>query len=86
MHIDWRVSLGAQATHQDVGLRMRVGLLRSDVAAFDQQLHIRVVKGLAHQLAIVEVVHPRVTGMCPVAIATCIDDKGGKRAVWLFLG
>ena len=84
MDVYRRVAFGAQATHQNIGLGVHVGLLFGNLAAFDQQLDVRMVDRAPHELARMVVVYPRVASMGPVAVAGRIDQESRNRAVRFF--
>ncbi|MCY1229302.1 hypothetical protein D9M72_416640 [compost metagenome] len=75
----------AQATQQDVALRMDVGLGLADLAAIDQRLHVRMVARALDQRAVVEVIDARVACVDPGAVAFRVHQEGGQRAVRLLL-
>ncbi len=79
------VALGAQAPHQDVGVRMGIGLGLGDLAAVHQRLDVGVVAGAVDELGAPEVVDARVARMRPVAVAAGMDEEGRHGAVGLLL-
>jgi hypothetical protein len=65
---------------------MAFGVFWRQLALRHQRLHIRMVCGAEHRRAAVEVVHPRIAHMHPVALPGRQHHERGNRAVRLLLG
>jgi hypothetical protein len=83
---DRRVALRAQATRQQVGLRVRVGCFLGQLALVDQTLHEGMVSRAAHHVGTTEVVHARIASVCDPGFEVGVDQERRHRAVGLFLG
>ena len=82
---DGRVTFGAQAAHQDVGVGMVVGLGFRQLTPVDQRLHIGVVAGAKRQPGTLKVINARVARMDPVAVTPGVDQKRRDGAVGFLL-
>ena len=79
-----RIIFSTQATHENVGLRVIIGLLLGNLPPVNQSLNIGVIDGSLDQLVAAIVINPRVTGMRPVAVPPGIDQKRCDGAVRFF--
>lgn len=78
---DGRITLGAEAPDQNVGVRVVVGLRFGQFTPIDQRLHVRVVAATKCHSRALKMVNARVTCMHPVAVAAGVDEKRCNRAV-----
>ena len=85
MVADGRGLFCTKAAHQNIRLRMHIGLLIGELALVYKRLHVGMVYGAMNQFAAMKMVDAGIPRMNPVAVSSGIDQKSSQRTVRFLL-